>query len=304
MAHTSSADAQTVQLPQPLPLAHIFDDIPVSLVVRKSSQSTLVDEEPTSNNNKKMEDDTAPKEKKSAPDAYDDTAIDTSDPMVSRWPEECKDQVFVIRPATSITYQAPLKPQWGSLAFKRFWHQPPIEFLGSDFHVDTERHFEGTKFRLTVLPNRIEALVKQGSVFTIVHDDTYVKYIATWKRGSDRNTVYVELVAYTEQGTIVEPYHSAWPTILLVIPRTNCGIKYAPAHEDYLRKRIHRIKTEAAHETYMAEQRAKHRAQQERLAAMSPLKRAAYKYVCGMCMSSPADDDDDDEPDFNFAGLL
>ena len=157
-----------------------------------------------------------------------DNAIDTSQPFIDRWPAET---CMVLEPCYTIAHRAPLKPDFPD--WDKIWQSMPIEILRSDVHIRSERRYEGARWLVILKPGRVLQNFHQGSVINFIEDDTEVKYVVTWKRARTRTHTLIEVVAFTADRRVIEPYAVAWPSLVMLVPHIQNKAPTSPELRQY-----------------------------------------------------------------------
>jgi len=82
-------------------------------------------------------------------------------------------------------------------------------------------------------PGRVLQNFHQGSVINFIEDDTEVKYVVTWKRVRTRTHTLIEVVAFTADQRVIEPYAVAWPSLVMLVPHIQNKAPSSPELRQY-----------------------------------------------------------------------
>jgi len=163
--------------------------------------------------------------------AFDDDAINTSQIFIEHWPAKT---CIVLEPCYTIGHRVPLKPDFPN--WNKVWQSTPIKILRSDVYIQPERRFEGVRWLVALKPGQVVQNFFQGSTIKYITEDPSVKYVVTWKRGETSTHTLLEVVAYTSDCRVLEPFGIGWPAIILMVSNDQAKTPFAPELKQYWRQ--------------------------------------------------------------------
>lgn len=101
--------------------------------------------------------------------------------------------------------------------------------FGNSVIIHPEHEFRGAKWRLYPLTNQITSPITMGTVFYIGNPTVTIlpeiRYMASLCRAFTPENALIQLNAYKKSGERLQPFHSTWPTLTLLIPYNLCALK-------------------------------------------------------------------------------
>lgn len=141
----------------------------------------------------------------------------------SKEPRPCFETADTYAGRYQEVHPGPIMPE----EFTDWWNREPIIFLEGDALSYTEWQYRGVKERFNPRKEAIPYPLHRGDTIVIAgQSEETVKYIITYRRGTQGDTAIVQANAFTQLMDLVSPDQPDWPAILIEVPSILCNVPF------------------------------------------------------------------------------